>query len=228
MCRKIAFFGLRAEIILSSDKVSLDSRAGPFLGVWRNIGFSEKYSPLDLRPQCTLKIWIVVLKKYQMDQKWKILCAWWKEIQFNQKKQQSWTAGVGWMLCINSAILLPWVQQKYDLPKNEKYCVLGGKKSDATRKSWKLFSTPPTLGGGRGGEGCSLPVAHQSGRSTILNISDLFVNVLRVFLILTEHWGRRSAPHLWEGLDRPLITMGVWEFRHFALFLTLSAKGSWI
>ena len=142
-----------------------------------------------------------------MDQKWKILCAWWKEIQFNQKKQQSWTAGVGWMLCINSAILLPWVQQKYDLPKNEKYCVLGGKKSDATRKSWKLFSTPPTLGGGRGGEGCSLPVAHQSGRSTILNISgnslDLFVNVLRFFLILTVHWGRRSAPHLWEGLDRP-------------------------
>ena len=63
--------------------------------------------------------------------------------------------------------------------------MLGGKKSDATRKSWKLFSTPPTLGGGRGGEGCSLPVAHQSGRSTILNISgnslDLFVNVLRVF-----------------------------------------------
>ena len=23
------------------------------------------------------------------------------------------------------------------------------------------------------------------------------------FLILTVHWGRRSAPHLWEGLDRP-------------------------
>ena len=114
------------------------------------------------------------------------------------------------MLCINSAILLPWVQQKCDLPKNEKYCVLGGKKSDATRKSWKLFSTPPTLGGGRGGEGCSLPAAHQSGRSTILNISgnslDLFVNVLRVFLILTVHWGRRSAPHLWEGLDRPHCT----------------------
>ena len=47
MCRKIAFFGLCAEIILSSDKVSLDSRAGPFLGVCRNIGFSEKYSPLQ-------------------------------------------------------------------------------------------------------------------------------------------------------------------------------------
>ena len=46
MCRKIAFFGLRAEIILSSDKVSLESRAGPFLGVCRNIGFPEKYSPL--------------------------------------------------------------------------------------------------------------------------------------------------------------------------------------
>ena len=57
----------------------------------------------DEEPQCILKIWIVVLKKYQMDQKWEILCAWWKEIQFNQKKQQSWTAGVGWLLCINSA-----------------------------------------------------------------------------------------------------------------------------
>ena len=123
------------------------------------------------------------------------------------------------MLCINSAILLPWVQlsvqQKYDLPKNEKYCVLGGKKSDATRKSWKLFSNPLTVRGWRGGEGCSLPVAHQSGRSTILNISgnslDLFVNVLRVFLILTVHWGRRSAPHLWEGLDRPhCIYPNIW------------------
>ena len=50
MCRKIAFFGLRAEIILSSDKVSLDSRAGPFLGVCRNIGFTEKYSPLHSAP----------------------------------------------------------------------------------------------------------------------------------------------------------------------------------
>ena len=32
MCRKIAFFWVRAEILLSRDKVSLDSRAGPFLG----------------------------------------------------------------------------------------------------------------------------------------------------------------------------------------------------
>ena len=53
MCRKIAFFGLRAEIILSSDKVSLDSRAGPFFGVCRNIGFSEKYSPLH-----TIALWV--------------------------------------------------------------------------------------------------------------------------------------------------------------------------
>ena len=121
------------------------------------------------------------------------------------------SAGVGWMLCINFAILLPWVQpsvqRKYDLQKNEKYCVLGGKKSNATRRSWKQFSNPLTVGGWRGGEGCSPPVAHQSGCSTISNISgnslDLFVNVLRVFWILTVHWGRRSAPHLWEGLDRP-------------------------
>ena len=124
-----------------------------------------------------------------------------------------------WKMCIAAVInsikffatLLPWVQpsvqRKYDLQKNEKYCVLGGKKSNATRRSWKQFSNPLTVGGWRGGEGCSLPVAHQSGRSTISNISgnslDLFVNVLRVFWILTVHWGRRSAPHLWEGLDRP-------------------------
>jgi len=37
MCRKIAFFWVRAEILLSRDKVSLDSCAGPFLG------FVKKY-----------------------------------------------------------------------------------------------------------------------------------------------------------------------------------------
>ena len=122
--------------------------------------------------------------------------------------------------------------------KNEKYCALGGKKSNAIRRSSShkqqvlggcyalilpyfchesnfLFSrnmicqkmrntvclvernpmqqekagncsvTLWLWEGEEGGEGCSLPVAHQSGRSTILNISgnslDLFVNVLRVF-----------------------------------------------
>ena len=59
----------------------------------------------------------------------------------------------------------------------------------------------------RGGDGCSFPAAHQSGRSTISNISgnswDLFINVLRVFRTFTLHWGRRSAPHLWDRLDRP-------------------------
>ena len=154
--------------------------------------------------------------------------------------------------------------------KNEKYCALGGKKSNAIRRSSShkqqvlggcyalilpyfchefnfLFSrnmicqkmrntvclvernpmqqekagncsvTLWLWEGEEGGEGCSLPVAHQSGRSTILNISgnslDLFVNVLRFFFILTVHWGRRSAPHLWEGLDRP---------HYFFLYLSLS------
>ena len=32
MCRKIAFFGLRAEILLARSQGLLDSRAGPFLG----------------------------------------------------------------------------------------------------------------------------------------------------------------------------------------------------
>ena len=31
-CRNIAFFGVRAEILLSSNQGGLDSRAGPFLG----------------------------------------------------------------------------------------------------------------------------------------------------------------------------------------------------
>ena len=59
----------------------------------------------------------------------------------------------------------------------------------------------------RGGEGCSLPAAYQSGRSTVSNISgncwDLFINVLRVIWIFTLYWGRRSSPHLWVRLDRP-------------------------
>ena len=32
LCRKIAFFGLRAEILLARSQGLLDSRAGPFLG----------------------------------------------------------------------------------------------------------------------------------------------------------------------------------------------------
>jgi len=32
MCRKIAFFGLRAEILLARSQGLLDSRADPFLG----------------------------------------------------------------------------------------------------------------------------------------------------------------------------------------------------
>ena len=46
MCRKIAFFWVRAEILLSRDKVSLESRAGPFLGFVKKYWFFEKYSPL--------------------------------------------------------------------------------------------------------------------------------------------------------------------------------------
>ena len=46
MCRKIAFFWVRAEILLSRDKVSLDSHAGPFLGFVNKYWFLEKYTPL--------------------------------------------------------------------------------------------------------------------------------------------------------------------------------------
>ena len=48
MCRKIAFFGVRAEILLSSNQGGLDSRAGPFLGYVQIYSFLEKYSPLLL------------------------------------------------------------------------------------------------------------------------------------------------------------------------------------
>ena len=41
MCRKSAFFWVRAEILLSRDKVSLESFAGPFLGFFGEIFTSE-------------------------------------------------------------------------------------------------------------------------------------------------------------------------------------------
>ena len=70
-----------------------------------------------------------------------------------------------------------------------------------------LLSSSPASGERRGGEGCSLPATHQNGRSTISNISgnswDLSSPILRVIGNLTLQWARRSAPHLWEGLDRP-------------------------
>ena len=41
-----AFFGVRAEILLSRNQGVLDSRAGPFLGYVQIYSFLEKYSPL--------------------------------------------------------------------------------------------------------------------------------------------------------------------------------------
>ena len=46
MRRNIAFFGVRAEILLSRNQGRLDSRAGPFLGYVQIYSFLEKYSPL--------------------------------------------------------------------------------------------------------------------------------------------------------------------------------------
>ena len=69
-----------------------------------------------------------------------------------------------------------------------KYGLLGAKKSWCKAReaaaALLLVSTPPTMGGGRGGEGCSHPAAHQIGRRTISNTSsnslDLPIHVLRV------------------------------------------------
>ena len=47
MCRNIAFFEVRAEILLSWNQGGLDSRAGPFLGYVQIYSFWEKYSPLN-------------------------------------------------------------------------------------------------------------------------------------------------------------------------------------
>ena len=44
--QKNCFFLVRAEILLSRDKVSLGSRAGPFLGFVKKYWFLEKYTPL--------------------------------------------------------------------------------------------------------------------------------------------------------------------------------------
>ena len=74
-------------------------------------------------------------------------------------------------------------------------------------KTQDLLSSRAAAARWRGGDGCSLPAAHQNGRSTISNISgnswDLSSPILRVIGNFTLQWARRSAPHLWEGLDRP-------------------------
>ena len=55
------------------------------------------------------------------------------------------------------------------------------------------------------GEGCSVPAAHQNGRSSILNILGnswgLPVHVLRVICIFSPLWCRRIAPPSWLRLD---------------------------
>ena len=70
-----------------------------------------------------------------------------------------------------------------------------------------LLSSSPTSGERRGGDGCSFPAAHQSGRSTISNISgnswDLSSPILRVIGNFTLQWAQRSAPPFWDRLDRP-------------------------
>ena len=55
------------------------------------------------------------------------------------------------------------------------------------------------------GEGCSVPAAHQNGRSSISNILGnswgLPVHVLRVICIFSSLWCRRLAPPSWLRLD---------------------------
>ena len=46
LCTKKAFWGVRAEILLTGDKAYQDSRAGPSLGFVQKYKFLEKYTPL--------------------------------------------------------------------------------------------------------------------------------------------------------------------------------------
>ena len=70
------------------------------------------------------------------------------------------------------------------------------------------------------GEGCSVPAAHQNGRSSILNILGnswgLPVHVLRVICIFSPLWCQRFAPPFWLRLD----------CRHCTI-LPNSLKGKW-
>ena len=55
MCRNIAFFGVRAEILRSRNQGVLDSRAVPYLGYVQIYSFLEKYSPLFFHEDLSCK-----------------------------------------------------------------------------------------------------------------------------------------------------------------------------
>ena len=90
-----------------------------------------------------------------------------------------------------------------------KYGLLGAKKSWCKAReaaaALLLVSTPPTMGGGRGGEGCSHPAAHQIVRSTVSNILgnswSLPIHALRVVWNFSLQRCQRLSPPFWLRLD---------------------------
>ena len=104
-----------------------------------------------------------------------------------------------------------------------KYGLLGAKKSWCKAReaaaALLLVSTPPTMGGGRGGEGCSHPATHQIGRSTISNTSgnslDLPFNVLRVFWRSVMQCCQWFAPPSCARLDCRHCTNKIFSHWHW-------------
>ena len=94
------------------------------------------------------------------------------------------------------------VGQKYDFTKIGKYGC--GDQDKYWCKSWLPFSRSVTTGR-RGGDGCSLPAAHQNDRWANPNISGNSwgdgTNDLRAFRNFPPKGERRSAPPFWDRLD---------------------------
>ena len=93
-------------------------------------------------------------------------------------------------------------RQKYDFTKIGKYGC--GDPDKYWCKSWLPFSRSRTSGR-RGGDGCSLPAAHQNDRWANPNISGNSwgdgTNDLRAFRNFPPKGERRSAPPFWDRLD---------------------------
>ena len=114
------------------------------------------------------------------------------------------------MQCIDPTLIL---EQKYDLIRGEIQTEFS---QEILMHSMSSSSVPDQLSSWaaaarwRGGEGCSLTVAHQIGRSTISNILGnswgLPIHLLMVVWILMLKCGQRFAPPSWDRLDRPHCT----------------------
>ena len=100
------------------------------------------------------------------------------------------------------------IQEKYDFHKIGKYGLCSANKYCSTTCATEIASVRRQPSAGEeGGDCCSVPVAHQIGRSTISNITGnswgLPIHLLRVVWLFLMKWGWRFAPPSWDRLDRP-------------------------